>query len=234
MKKVAIVQSNYIPWIGYFDLIGYVDEFIIYDSMQFTKRDWRNRNIIKTPQGKKWITIPVLSKGNYFQTIFDTRIDGTKWQQDHWKSITLNYAKAPFFDEICLLIEPFYKLNCSNLSELNTKLLIAICNYLGIKTKISDSNFYELIGDKSEKLLNICIESGASSYISGPSAKEYLDLDIFKKNKIKVEWFNYNNYKPYPQLWGDFEGGVSILDLLFNCGSRSKNYLHNACSSNDR
>ena len=89
-------------------------------------------------------------------------------------------------------------------------------------------------GDKSEKLLNICIQSGANSYLSGPSAKEYLDLDIFKKNKIKVEWFNYDNYRPYPQLWGDFEGGVSILDLLFNCGSSSKNYLLNACSSNDR
>ena len=112
MKKVAIVQSSYIPWIGYFDLIGSVDEFIIYDSMQFTKRDWRNRNLIKTPQGKKWITIPVLSKGKYHQTIFDTKIDGIRWQKDHLKAITLNYARAPFFDEISLLIDPFMSGSC--------------------------------------------------------------------------------------------------------------------------
>jgi hypothetical protein len=228
MKKVAIVQSSYIPWIGYFDLIGSVDEFIIYDSMQFTKRDWRNRNLIKTPQGKKWITVPVLSKGKYLQTIFDTRIDGIKWQQDHWKAITLNYARAPFFDEISLLIKPFYQSDCPNLSELNTSLLIAICNYLSIQTTISDSNSYKLIGDKSDKLLNICIESGASSYISGPSAKEYLDIEKFEANDIKVEWFNYDNYKPYPQLWGKFESNVSILDLLFNCGANSRDYLFNA------
>jgi len=232
MKKVAIVQSSYIPWIGYFDLIGSVDEFIIYDSMQFTKRDWRNRNLIKTPQGKKWITVPVLSKGKYLQTIFDTRIDGIKWQQDHWKAITLNYARAPFFDEISLLIKPFYQSDYPNLSELNTNLLIAICNYLSIQTTISDSNSYKLIGDKSDKLLNICIESGASSYISGPSAKEYLDIEKFEANDIKVEWFNYDNYKPYPQLWGKFESGVSILDLLFNCGANSRDYLFNASKFN--
>tara|TARA_B110001450_G_scaffold145897_1_gene136341 strand:+ start:2097 stop:2801 length:705 start_codon:yes stop_codon:yes gene_type:complete len=229
MKKVAIVQSSYIPWLGYFDLIGSVDEFIIYDSMQFTKRDWRNRNMIKTPQGRQWLSVPVQSKGKYSQSIFDTKIDGEKWQIDHWKAITMNYAKAPFFNEISMLIEPFYKLHYSHLSELNKSLILEICNYLDIQTNILDSSAFELEGDKSEKLLNICIQSGANSYLSGPSAKEYLDLDIFKKNKIKVEWFNYNNYQPYPQLWGDFEGGVSILDLLFNCGSSSKNYLRNAC-----
>ena len=127
-----------------------------------------------------------------------------------------------------MLIKPFYQLNCSNLSELNTNLLIAICNYLSIQTKISDSNSYKLIGEKSEKLLNICIESGATSYVSGPSAKEYLDTKIFEDNDIKVEWFNYSNYKPYPQLWGEFESGVSVLDLLFNCGANSKHYLFNA------
>ncbi len=232
MKKIAIVQSSYIPWIGYFDLIASVDDFIIYDSMQFTKRDWRNRNLIKTPQGKQWITVPVLSKGKYLQSIFDTRIDGIKWQEEHWKAITLNYARAPFFDEISLLIEPFYQLNYSNLSELNTNLLIAICKYLSIQTTISDSNSYKLIGDKSDKLLNICIETGASSYVSGPSAKEYLDVKKFEANDIQVEWFNYDNYKPYPQLWGEFERGVSILDLLFNCGASSKDYLYNAHKSN--
>ena len=234
MKKIAILQSNYIPWMGYFDLIASVDEFIIYDSMQYTKRDWRNRNIIKTPQGNQWLSVPVHSKGQYFQSIFDTKIDGEKWQIDHWKAISMNYAKAPFFNEISMLIEPFYKLHYSHLSELNKSLILEICKYLDIQTNILDSSDYELEGDKSEKLLNICIQSGANSYLSGPSAKEYLDLEIFQNNEIQVEWFNYDNYQPYPQLWGDFQPGVSILDLLFNCGGSSKNYLLNASVFNDR
>ncbi len=232
MKKVAIVQSNYIPWIGYFDLIGYVDEFIIYDSMQYTKRDWRNRNVIKTPNGKQWLSVPVETKGKYFQSIFDTKIDGEKWQQDHLKAISMNYAKAPFFGEIIEFIKPVYSFNHTNLSSLNRNLIINICKYLEIKTKISDSNSYELHGSRSEKLLNLCIQSGASKYISGPSAKEYLDLKIFKGNKIEVEWFDYVDYGPYPQLWGNFEDRISIIDLLFNCGCESKNYLFNASKSN--
>src|SRR5215204_4466106 len=96
-KKVAIVQSNYIPWKGYFDLINLVDEFILFDDMQYTRRDWRNRNIIKTSAGPKWLTIPVAVKGNYFQSIQDTTISDPRWARKHWESIVHSYAKAKSF-----------------------------------------------------------------------------------------------------------------------------------------
>lgn len=108
MKKVAILQSNYIPWKGYFDLIGAVDEFILYDDMQYTRRDWRNRNQIKTPQGVQWLTVPVRVKGKYEQKIRDTEIDGSDWAVAHWKALVQNYARAPHFAEIAAWLEPLY------------------------------------------------------------------------------------------------------------------------------
>src|SRR5690242_2311594 len=109
MKTVAIVQSNYIPWKGYFDLIASVDEFILYDDMQYTRRDWRNRNLIKTPQGVRWLTVPVQVKGRYDQRIRDTEIDGTGWTEDHWKALVLNYGRARHFQEVAAVLEPLYR-----------------------------------------------------------------------------------------------------------------------------
>lgn len=108
MKKVAIVQSNYIPWKGYFDMIAAVDEFILYDDMQYTRRDWRNRNQIKTPQGVQWLTVPVLVKGKYHQKIRETEIDGTEWQEIHWRALESNYKRAPHYRAISALLEPLY------------------------------------------------------------------------------------------------------------------------------
>src|SRR5438477_2176814 len=131
-KKVAIVQSNYIPWKGYFDKIAAVDEFILYDDMQYTRRDWRNRNQIKTPQGQQWLTIPVKVKGKYHQSIRETEIDGTDWKEAHWKAIVQNYRRAPHFEEIAGLLEPFYR-QCqhTHLSTLNRALIELVCEYLG-------------------------------------------------------------------------------------------------------
>jgi hypothetical protein len=140
MKKVAIVQSNYIPWKGYFDLIASVDEFIVYDDMQYTRRDWRNRNLIKTPQGLQWLTVPVKVKGKYHQTIRETEIDGTEWAQVHWKAFCQNYRRAPYFEEIAALCEPLYlQRQYTHLSALNRAFIETICGYLGIGTKISNS-----------------------------------------------------------------------------------------------
>src|ERR1700754_2429408 len=99
-KRVAIVQSNYIPWKGYFDLIAAVDEFILYDDMQYTRRDWRNRNQIKTPLGVQWMTVPVQVKGKYYQKIKDTEIDGIDWAEAHWRLLAQNYRRAAHFNEI--------------------------------------------------------------------------------------------------------------------------------------
>ena len=226
MKKVAVLQSNYIPWKGYFDLIAYVDEFIIYDDMQFTKRDWRNRNKIKTPTGLQWLSVPVLSKGKFHQKINETRIDGNQWQKDHWNSLTKNYSRSRFFEEISQWIKPLYReREYSFLSDLNLTFTDAICSYLKIKTKISSSSDYELIGDKSQRLANIVKQSEANEYVSGPAAKNYIDEGVFNYSGIKLTWFDYSGYRPYTQLWRSFCHDVCILDLLFNCGEDASRYL---------
>jgi len=225
-KKIAILQSNYIPWKGYFDLIATVDEFIIYDDMQYTRRDWRNRNQIKTPQGVQWLTVPVKVKGKYNQTIRETEIEASNWQMSHLKTIIQNYRKAPYFDEVAAIIEPLYKdVEHVFLSKMNRQFIEAICNYLNIETKITSSWDYHLVDGKTERLADLCRQAGGAEYISGPAAKDYVQADIFENMNIKLTWFDYSGYKEYPQLWGEFAHGVSVLDLLFNCGKQAKNHM---------
>ena len=226
VKKVAIVQSNYIPWKGYFDMIAAVDEFILYDDMQYTRRDWRNRNQIKTPKGAQWLTVPVKVKGKYHQTIRETEIDGTEWAQTHWKTISQNYRRAPHFKEVSAVVEPLYLAHdFTHLSPLNRHFIETICAYLGITTKISNSWDYQLIDGKTERLADLCAQAGGTEYISGPAAKDYIVEDIFAERGILLSWFSYNDYPVYPQLWGEFIHGVTILDLLFNCGKEASHYM---------
>lgn len=223
-KTIAILQSNYIPWKGYFDLIAAVDEFIIYDEMQYTKNDWRNRNKLKTPKGTEWITIPTGQDIN--RKICDVEIKDTKWQKKHWKTFESNYSRAPHFKEISEWLYPIYNQEThDNLSSINKQLIKAICNYLGIKTLISDSRDYKIGEGKVQRLINLCIQAKASKYLSGPAAREYIDETLFTNHDITVNWFDYSQYPEYPQAWGDFEHGVSILDLLFNCGRDSYLYM---------
>lgn len=226
MKKIAIVQSNYIPWKGYFDLIATVDEFIIFDDMQYTRRDWRNRNKIKTPQGLKWLTVPVKVKGKYHQTIRETEIDGISWADVHWNTLLHHYHRAPHFDDVSALLEPLYRQRqYTHLSTLNRTLITAVCNYLGITTTISDSQSYRLIEGKTERLADLCAQAGGTEYISGPAAKGYLDEHILASHGIKLTWFDYTGYPEHPQLWGEFVHHVSILDMLFNCGIDTLQYM---------
>lgn len=226
MKKVAILQSNYIPWKGYFDLIAAVDEFILYDDMQYTRRDWRNRNLIKTPQGAQWITVPVLVKGKYHQKIRDTEIDGEDWAHAHWKALVQNYKRSPHFETIAAWLEPVYlSEQFTHISELNRRLIEQICEFLGITTKITNSWDYTLAEGKTERLAELCRQAGAKEYISGPAAKDYVDELMFTNLDIKLTWFDYVGYPKYPQQWGEFIHGVTILDLLFNCGAESAQYM---------
>ena len=225
MKKVAIVQSNYIPWKGYFDLIASVDEFIFYDDMQYTRRDWRNRNQIKTPQGVQWLTVPVQVKGRYDQKIKETLIDGTEWAAAHWKALVQNYRRAPHFDEVAIWLEPLYMAESyTHISQLNRRFIEAICNFLGIKTVITNSWNYTLLDGKTERLADLCAQAGGSEYISGPAAKDYIVESIFIDMNIKLTWFDYADYPEYPQLWGEFTHGVTMLDLLFNTGTAANRY----------
>jgi hypothetical protein len=226
MKKVAISQSNYIPWKGYFDLIASVDEFIFYDDMQFTRRDWRNRNQIKTPTGIQWLTVPVLVKGKYHQKIKETEIDGENWVVAHWRALMQNYRRAPHFREIANWLEPLYfEQRDTYISQLNRRFIEAICNYLEINTVITNSWDYTLIDGKTERLANLCAQAYATDYVSGPSAKDYINEKVFSDMGIKLTWFDYSGYPEYQQLWGEFAHGVTILDLLFNCGKDSHLYM---------
>lgn len=226
MKKIAILQSNYIPWKGYFDMIAAVDEFIIYDDMQYTRRDWRNRNLIKTKQGLQWLTIPVQVKGKYHQKIRDTRIDGSSWALDHWKALTQHYRRAPHFDAVATWVEPLYLAeDYTHLSPLNRRFIEAVCEYLDIKTIINNSWDYTLLDGKTERLADLCKQAGCTEYVSGPAAKNYIDETVFNECGIKLTYFDYSGYLEYPQLWGEFSHGVTILDLLFNCGQDASRYM---------
>ncbi|AOJ23483.1 WbqC family protein [Burkholderia seminalis] len=225
-KRIAIVQSNYIPWKGYFDLIAATDEFILYDDAQYTRRDWRNRNQIKTPQGVQWLTVPVKVKGRYHQSIRETEIDGTQWAQQHWTRLRQNYARAPHFARYAEQLEALY-LNGRHgtLSALNLAMLAWINRQLGIATRISSSSDYTLEGDRTDKLLNLCLQAGATEYLSGPAARDYLDESRFAAEGIAVRWFDYPAYPPYAQLWGEFVHGVTVLDVLFHCGPEARRHV---------
>ncbi len=226
MRRIAIVQSNYIPWKGYFDLIAAVDEFILYDDVQFTRRDWRNRNRIKTPRGTQWLTVPVRVKGKYYQTIRETEINGSDWAVAHWKALCLNYQRAPYFHTIAERLEPLYLgTKYTRLSHVNRTLIEWVCDQLGIETKIGDCSEYLVGGDKAERLANLCVQAGADEYVSGPTARAYLKADVFGVRGLKLTWFDYDGYPEYPQLWGQFHHDVTILDLLFNCGNDAPRYM---------
>lgn len=192
-KKVIITQSNYIPWKGYFDSMALVDEFILYDDVQYTRRDWRNRNLIKTPQGLKWLTIPVEVKGKYYQKICDVKVSDSNWIEDHLKAIRFNYAKANYFKEVFPFLEQIYykAAQLSYLSDINFLFLRAISTYLNLKTTIKFCWEYDYKeNDRNLRLIEICKLAGATDYFSGPAAKEYVDVELFKKSGLEVHWLD--------------------------------------------
>lgn len=224
-KRIAILQSNYLPWKGYFDIIGSVDEFVIYDEVQYTKNDWRNRNKIKTPQGTQWITVPVLHK-SLNQKISETKVARPNWGVKNWNALKTNYARAPFFREYSPPYEEFLRsFQGQYLSEINTSLILLVCSQLGIRTCVKQSTEYNLAGDPTEKLVSLCRQSNSSLYLSGPAAKDYLRLELFASAGIEVEWMDYSGYPEYNQMHPPFAHEVSILDLLFCMGPESKAFM---------
>lgn len=224
-KRVAVVQSNYIPWRGYFDIIGLVDEFVLYDIVQYTKRDWRNRNKIKTAQGPQWLTIPVETAGRFHQTIADTRIADRGWAERHWRAIVRAYEKAPYFDRYREEFLERYTVcgEMDHLTSVNRSLIGLVVAALGLRTAVTHAA--ECGGDRNARLLNVCRAAGASVYVSGPSARSYLDVELFRQSGVEVEFMDYSGYRAYPQLHGPFEPAVSVIDLLFNVGPAAKSYM---------
>jgi len=226
MKSILITQSNYIPWKGYFDSIQCCDVFVVYDDMQYTKLDWRNRNKVKSNDGVKWLTIPVKTSGKYFQKIKDTKIADKNWNIDHWNRIKEYYRKANCFKEMVDWIEPLYR-NCKfeYLSEINIHFIQAINSFMGIETEIRFSSEFELHEERTQRLINICKDLGGTDFYAGPAAKNYIDMKKFEQEDLRLHWLNYSKYKEYTQLYPPFKHGVSILDLILNMGEESPNYL---------
>lgn len=226
-KRVAVVQSNYVPWRGYFDLINAVDEFVLLDDAQYTRRDWRNRNRIKTPQGLTWLTIPVQAKGRYLQRIDETLVESGAWAAKHLRTVLQSYARAAHIETVRPLLEDLYgrAAELAALTAVNELFLRAVCEELGITTPITRSTDYDATGEKGERILSLCLATGATTYLSGPAARSYLDEASFAAHGIAVEWMDYGGAAEYVQLHGPFEPGVSVLDLLLNCGPDARAHL---------
>lgn len=222
--RVGVIQSSFIPWRGYFDFIAAVDVFVFHDDIQYTKGDWRNRNKIKTPKGAEWITVPVSYK-NVSQLICDTRIDySSPWGKKHLRLWQEHYRSAPHLDNVIQILSDLDDCNDLTISQLNIRLTKRICEYLSISTPLLLSMDFALEGSKTERLIDLLQKVGGSVYLSGPSADSYLDKDAFRRAGIGLEYKSYE-YEPYPQQWGAFDGAVTILDLIANCGRESNHYL---------
>lgn len=230
--RIAIVQSCYIPWKGFFDLIGLCDEYVIFDSVQYAKRHWHNRNRIKTQAGPQWLTIPVATKGRFQQSIDSVEIEGS-WAEKHWRSVELAYGRAPYFQVHAGSIKALYERASamSLLTDVNEVFLREISQMLGLATKITRDTRYPIEGRKTERLLTIARAAGAHRYLSGPSARDYLEEDLLERSGITTEWMSYSGYDEYPQLHGPFEHSVSVLDVIFNTGPDAPSLVRGSTGS---
>ncbi|MCL5612344.1 MAG: WbqC family protein [Chloroflexi bacterium] len=226
--NVVILQPSYIPWRGYFHQISKADLFVFYDDVQYDKHGWRNRNQIKTAQGKQWLTIPVHSAGaTQGVAIKDVIIDWSKpWARNHIKALTISYSRAPHFKKYLPLLESFYERRDEYIAEFTIETTIILARELGIyHTRFMRSS--ELSGieqQRTDRLIQILKQVGGTHYISGPSAKEYIEPEKFSDAHISLEYMQYD-YPEYPQLYPPFDPHVSILDLLFMTGSQAGNFF---------
>lgn len=227
MSKVIITQPNYIPWKGYFSNMRDVDYLVIYDDVQYTRRDWRNRNYMITSNGPVLISIPVNTKGKFHQKINETTISDQNWYIKHWNFIETNYKKTKFFSEYRdIFYNLYYNIETNIISEIDLIFITKIIELLKLDIKILKSSDLNVLGDRNTRLLNICKMLDSDTYYSGPAAKSYLDEKLFTDNNIQINYYNYNNFKEYQQNWNGFDHKVSILDMFFNLGPDTINYFN--------
>lgn len=224
--KVGIIQSNFLPWRGYFNFIRETDLFILHDDLQYTKADWRNRNRIKTPRGVEWITVPV----NYRHTsqlIEETSVDySTPWAQKMLNRIRDSYQRAPHFEPYFSELTDLLTQPATSISDLNLRLIQWVCRHLEIDTPIKVSREFRPQGTKTERLIGILEQVQATTYLSGPAAQAYLIPELFEQAGIILEYKQYN-YSEYEQLYPPFDGAVSVIDLLFMMGKDAISYMAN-------
>lgn len=227
MKRIAILQSSYLPWKGTIDLINAVDEFVLLDDVQYTRRDWRNRNKIKTPQGVKWLTVPMVSKGKFDSRIEDMEVSGHDWAEKHFSVLKQNYQKTPFFRDYESRISELYKSAAkeTHLSIINHLFLKNVCEWFELKTPITWSRDYGAEGNKEKRLISICQAAKATHYISGPAARDYIPKGAFANEGLVLEYADFSGYPVYNQPYGAFDHFVTALDLLFCTGPKAPDYL---------
>lgn len=228
LLKVVVIQSNYLPWKGYFDLIHDADLFVFYDEVKYTKNDWRNRNKIYPVNGMQWLTIPI-DKDAVKLKISEVQITDKNWQQLHYKTLSEGYKRAPFFFQLePILNEVYLENNWDNLSQLNQFLIKKLSALIGIKTKFANSKEFDLKGEREDRLINLLIQAHADEYISGPSAKDYLSgkEHLFSQHSIQLTYKIYPDYAHYKQLSEPFRHDVSIVDLIAHIKFEEiKNYI---------
>lgn len=221
MSTVAVLQPGYLPWLGFFDQLRRADVFVYYDDVQYDKHGWRNRNRIKTQNGPLWLTVPVRHGGEPLPRIHDVEIDARMpWARKHVASIRQAYAHAPFLDRYMPVLEELLQPKWERLVDLDIACVDLMADWFGLRRRIERSSALGIGGDRSERLVNICRHFGASTYVSGDAAQTYLDVNLFERHGITVEWQRYA-HPAYPQLHGAFVPHLSALDLLFNCGDES-------------
>lgn len=227
-SSCAILQSSFIPWLGYFYIIDKVDHFIFLDDVQYTKRDWRNRNYILSNNGVTWLTIPVLTKGKRSQTIQETLFVNDDWKNFFINSVKHSYSGSPFYKEIFPMIyDVVFNSEICNLSDLNIGLIKSFCRYLKIETTFYLSSDFGTSNDKNLRLIDICNNVGANFYFSGPSARDYIDESLFSSNNITIKFIEYPLFPKYKQYNSEnFKANLSIIDVLFNLGTSTKDLLH--------
>ena len=224
MKKVAILQSNYIPWKGYFHIIQKVDQFVFLDSVQYTDRDWRNRNQIKTPQGLLWLTVH--TNGTQSMRIDEVKIDTTvPWKKKHLTALQRNYSECEYFENYFDIFKESLLEHFTTLSHLNQFLIKKLSELLCIHTEFSNSTEYDLVAGKNEKIISIVKQLNGTHYITGPAAKSYIQPHLFREEGIEIEFMDYSHYPTYDQPWGIFSHNVSILDVLFCTGLKAHKYI---------
>ena len=218
---VAILQPGYLPWLGFFDQMRRSDVFVFYDDVQYDKHGWRNRNRIKTASGPQWLTVPVLHSGLGSPCILDVEIDHrTPWVRKHLASIRQAYAAAPFLQRYLPELEELLQRRWDRLVDLDLAVVELMSRWLGLARRTARSSVLGIGGERSERLVAICRHFGAGTYLSGDAAQEYLDVGLFERHGIQVEWQQFA-HPVYPQLHGEFVPFLSAIDVVMNCGDRA-------------
>ncbi|MDD5313556.1 MAG: WbqC family protein [Dehalococcoidia bacterium] len=226
-KQVVVLQPGYLPWLGFFDQMYKSDIFVIYDDVQFDKHGWRNRNRIKTAQGIQWLTVPVLTKGRDKPLINEVLINNNSdWRKAHFSSIKQNYSRTPFFSTYINVFEEIYSQEWEYLIDLDVTFIRVLMDKLNLNREILFSSKLEVPEHKTHRLINICVKLGATDYLTGKAAEDYIDESLFNEKNIRLQYHNYT-HPSYSQMYGDFIPFLSVVDLLFNHGPQSLEILIN-------